>query len=288
MSTRATTKMEALLEEVIQQNKKIVRRMDKQSEQISEHLRMLSQQQSERVDGIAQKQKETEQEVSAIAGDLSSVKLTVEGRLSAMESSVSGLTNQLRTEVGESRESLKQELRVELLRELGATPGLRPAARPFTPSDPNTEAIGGQTNRVGDTSAAGRTPLTPSVVQQRPAPFDGTLAWDAYHAQFELLAEMNRWDRSEKATYLAISLKGAAATVLTNLPPEKRHDYAALTTALDSRFGATHQTELNRMRLKSRTRHRDETLAELAEDVERLSAAEEAAGDTVSRPGNGQ
>ena len=77
-------------------------------------------------------------------------------------------------------------------------------------------------------------------------------------------------DCSEKATDLAISLKGAAATVLTNLPPEKRHDYAALTTVLDSRFGATHQTELNRMRLKSRTRRRDETLAELA-DVECLT-----------------
>ena len=47
--------------------------------------------------------------------------------------------------------------------------------------------------------------------------------------------------------------------------------YAALTTALDSQLGATYQTELNRMCLKSRTRHRDETLAELAEDVERLT-----------------
>ena len=32
----------------------------------------------------------------------------------------------------------------------------------------------------------------------------------------------------------------------------------------------THQTELNRSRLKTRSRSREETLAELAEDVERL------------------
>ena len=187
------TKMESLLDKVIQQNKKIVRQMDEQSGQISEHLRMLSQQQSERADGIAQKQRETEQEVSAIAGDLSTVKLTIEGRLSAMESSASGLTNQLRTEFGESRKSLKQEVHLELLQELGATPSLRPTVCPFTPSDSSTEAIGGQTNHLGEHQCSVRTPLNPSVVQQRPASFDGTLAWDAYHAQFELLAEMNRW-----------------------------------------------------------------------------------------------
>ena len=81
---------------------------------------------------------------------------------------------------------------------------------------------------------------------------------------------MNRWSDAEKAAYLAISLRGPAATVLTNLPPEHCGSYEALTTALDTRFGLSHQTELNRMRLKARTRRRDESLAELAEDVEHL------------------
>ena len=81
---------------------------------------------------------------------------------------------------------------------------------------------------------------------------------------------MNRWSDAEKAAYLAISLRGPAATVLTNLPPEQHRSYEALTTALDTRFGLSHQTELNRMRLKARTRRRDESLAELAEDVEHL------------------
>ena len=35
--------------------------------------------------------------------------------------------------------------------------------------------------------------------------------------QFELMAMMNRWNDAEKAAYLAISLRGPAATVLTNL-----------------------------------------------------------------------
>ena len=41
--------------------------------------------------------------------------------------------------------------------------------------------------------------------------------------------------------------------------------------SLESRFGTAHQTELNRSRLKSRSRKRDEGLPALAEDVERLT-----------------
>ena len=81
---------------------------------------------------------------------------------------------------------------------------------------------------------------------------------------------MNGWSDAEKSAHLAISLRGAAATVLTNLHPSQRRSYEALTATLDSRFGVAHQTELNRSRLKARSRRREETLAELAEDVERL------------------
>ena len=105
---------------------------------------------------------------------------------------------------------------------------------------------------------------------QKLAPFDGKLTWDAYHTQFETLVQINRWSDVDKAAYLAISLRGPAATVLTNLPPGQRQNYASLTSALQARFGTAHQTELNRMKLKGRTRRREETLPELAEDVERL------------------
>ena len=111
---------------------------------------------------------------------------------------------------------------------------------------------------------------TPVSQQQRPAPFDGKLAWDAYRTPFELLAMMNRWSDEEKAAYLAITLRGPAAAVLTNPPIEHRGSCEALTTTLDTHFGLSHQIELNRMWLKARTRRRDESLAELAEYVEHL------------------
>jgi len=44
----------------------------------------------------------------------------------------------------------------------------------------------------------------------------------------------------------------------------------SLLTAEAIAVGVTHQTELHGMRLKARTRCRDETLSELAEDIEHL------------------
>ena len=107
--------------------------------------------------------------------------------------------------------------------------------------------------------------------QQKPIPFDGAISWEAYKLQFEMLSEMNGWDSSDRASYLAISLRGPAMGVLTSLQPELRQDYRALVAALDIRFGVAHQMELNRAKLRSRMRQRNESLAELAEDVERLS-----------------
>jgi len=88
--------------------------------------------------------------------------------------------------------------------------------------------------------------------------------------QFEMLAEINGWNEAEKASFLAVSLRGSALVVLSNLPAEGRRHYATLVAALESRFGSAHQVELNRARLRSRTRRREEGLPELAEDIERL------------------
>lgn len=107
--------------------------------------------------------------------------------------------------------------------------------------------------------------------KMRPQPFGGEAPWDAYKLQFEMLAEINRWSDGEKATFLAVNLRGPALTVLTNLPPEGRRTYTTLVAALDKRFGMAHQTELNRMKLRSRMRKPEESLQELAGDVERLA-----------------
>lgn len=97
---------------------------------------------------------------------------------------------------------------------------------------------------------------------QRPPLYDGHSSWDAYIIQFEMLPELNRWSEVEKATLLAVSLRGAASTVLSNLPADRRSDYRTLVTPLENCFGTTHQAELNRMKLRNRTRKREESLDE--------------------------
>ena len=105
---------------------------------------------------------------------------------------------------------------------------------------------------------------------QKPTSYDGESSWEAYFAQFEIICEINKWDASQKAAYLATSLKGNALNILANLTPSKRQDYDALVTALAGRFGSTHRTELSRVHFKNRTKQRDETFPALAEDIERL------------------
>ena len=106
---------------------------------------------------------------------------------------------------------------------------------------------------------------------QKPTVFDGQSSWEAYMTQFEIVAEINQWDGPDKAAFLAASLRGPALTVLSNLPSESRIHYPSLLAALESRFGNKRQTELHRMKLRNRVRRRDETLPELAEDIERLA-----------------
>ena len=123
----------------------------------------------------------------------------------------------------------------------------------------------------------------------RPSVYDGKTSWEAYLTQFKLLSELNHWTEQQKATYLAINLQGPALTVLTNLLEEQRGDFTALAAALKNHFGNNHQAELNRAHLCSRTKKRDESLHELAEDVQHLIrlAYPEAGGDDDCCPCQG-
>ena len=106
---------------------------------------------------------------------------------------------------------------------------------------------------------------------QKPPSFDSKSLWEPYSPQFEIVAGMNQWNDEQKGNYLATSLKGFALTVPGNLATEMRQDYRALVVALESRFRAAHQQELQSTKLKSRLRCREELFHELAEDIEHLA-----------------
>ena len=110
-----------------------------------------------------------------------------------------------------------------------------------------------------------------SKVIRKPNMYDGQTSWEAYYAQFCIIADMNGWRDPEKAAFLATSLKGTALQVLANLANDRRQDFRSLVAALDSRFGTSHRTEISKVKFKNRVRQRDEELPALAEDIERLA-----------------
>ena len=105
----------------------------------------------------------------------------------------------------------------------------------------------------------------------RPSAYNGSSSWEDYKAQFELVSDINRWDRRAKAAYLAVSLSGPAQAVLGDLDKTQRTSYSDLVAALDSRFGTSNRTEMFRVSLRSRSRQPAETLPELAQAIRRLT-----------------
>ncbi|KAK3724018.1 hypothetical protein QZH41_008917 [Actinostola sp. cb2023] len=105
----------------------------------------------------------------------------------------------------------------------------------------------------------------------RPTTYDGSSSWEDYAAQFQLVAEINNWDYVTKASYLAISLSGPALSVLGDLSYDQRRDFKDITSALATRFGTEHRTEMFRAQIKTRKRQRNESLPELAQALRRMA-----------------
>ena len=106
---------------------------------------------------------------------------------------------------------------------------------------------------------------------QEPPKYDGKSSWEAFLEQFEIAAKLDGWSDEQKALFLATSLRGNATLILRNISGNERGDYAKLVAALSSRFGITHQSDLARAKLKTRIKRREESLPELAENVETLT-----------------
>ena len=71
---------------------------------------------------------------------------------------------------------------------------------------------------------------------KKAACYNGKNSWKDYHAQFELVAILNRWNEETKALELATNLRGSARSILADLDPDKRYHYESLVSALSARF----------------------------------------------------
>lgn len=272
----------------------LARTQQMQHTQLSQQMQELIGSQQQQMEDVGFRLARAEQKLSAFDQDMEDIKhthLTDVGRLEERQSSAesrlaaieSGVQQGVSRECGRIAEELQasqtqqiQDLRQEILQEMAKQPGptetshkslLRPEAPLFTPL--GSESTTTPTASRGG-GGAGEGACTTKTMQRAP-PYDGRSTWEAYRTQFEMLARVNNWNEVEKATYLAVSLKGPALTVLSNTSRDNLYNYSSLVTALEARFGSAHQAELHRIKLKNRARKRDESLAELAEDVERLA-----------------
>ena len=96
-----------------------------------------------------------------------------------------------------------------------------------------TTATGSQTTsaRSGTSPASGGNCLPPAVVSTRAtcrvkekkvANYNGKTSWADYLVQFNIAAQLNGWDNSQKAMELATSLEGNARGVLADMMPEQQ------------------------------------------------------------------
>jgi hypothetical protein len=69
--------------------------------------------------------------------------------------------------------------------------------------------------------------------EREPDKFDGkTVEWPDYLRHFEQVALWNRWSEAEKAMQLAMSLRGSAQRILSELSPTHLANYRGLVTSL--------------------------------------------------------
>ena len=113
--------------------------------------------------------------------------------------------------------------------------------------------------------------LTSSPVSIKKPRYTGKADWEAFHAQFELLADAAGWSVKVKALQLAMCLADDTLSCLLLLSPEDRGDYVALVGALRRRFGLFVKPGLMRSELCNRRRKPGETLRALTNDIESLS-----------------
>lgn len=101
--------------------------------------------------------------------------------------------------------------------------------------------------------------------------YDGSIPFENYKKQFEIVARLNRWTALEKALQLQACLQGGALSAISGMDCDQTTDYETVAEALMSRYGTGQQKELHSALLRSRARKKDESLPDLAHDLLRLA-----------------
>ena len=100
--------------------------------------------------------------------------------------------------------------------------------------------------------------------------YDGRSCLETFLLKFEGCAQYNGWGESEKLAHLRNALEGNAQQLLLSCRNELT--FGNLLSKLRQRYGSEEQLERFRYELRARKQRQGESLQELANDIERLSA----------------
>ena len=105
----------------------------------------------------------------------------------------------------------------------------------------------------------------------KPQTYNGDEDWESYLNHFELCAKLGRWSYQDRVLYLAASLRGNAQVYYMTLMPAERLSHHTLVVKLGLRFSNARQQPMWISRLEARVRRQNESIAELGDDLRRMS-----------------
>ena len=120
----------------------------------------------------------------------------------------------------------------------------------------------------GNNTSSSRSSSSPKVPT-----FDGTntAQFRPWIIQFEAIARHQGWTAGERVVRLVSSLTGPAANLLIGMTLGQLDNYNFLRTRLSRRYDPPEREEAHRAELRARTRRRNESADEFAENIKNLT-----------------
>lgn len=185
-----------------------------------------------------------------------------------LEKQMKDEVGQVKVEVGSVKEEVggvKEEIgRLETRLKALENDQLKPTK--FSPAFHTQVPLSGDNETNISTAVSGNQPHPVLKI----GTYDGKSSWNVFKQQFETISEYNKWNDASKAVHLTAALRGEAANVLETIPEGSDSKYQELVKALELRFGEEQRKDFNMWQLKTRQQKPDESLQELASDIERL------------------
>ena len=132
----------------------------------------------------------------------------------------------------------------------------------------NSSDIQRDSYHTGINSSMSRSSSSPKVPT-----FDGTISaqFRPWIIQFEAIARHQGWTLGERVVRLVASLTGPAANLLIGMTLGQLDDYNFLQARLSRRYDPPEREEAHRAELRARTRRRNESADDFAENIKNLA-----------------